>query len=62
MPRLDLPLCWFNRHAPIRDRAKWDGTHFVSKCRFCGTAIRRRTTRQWHKDWKPDHTNHPAWL
>ena len=55
--RLRLPLCWFNRHVPNRNRAKWDGLHFISTCRFCGARIRRREHGHWEKDWmdaKPD--------
>lgn len=63
MRKPEFPLCWFNRHTPIRDRAKWDGTHFVSTCRFCGSGIRRRSAGRWLKDWEPaDHDGQPAWL
>lgn len=49
--RFYLPLCFLNRHWPDRNRAKWDGSHYVSKCRVCGTPIRRRDKGQWQRDW-----------
>lgn len=49
--RLRLPLCWFNRHVPRRNRAKWDGAHFTSTCRYCNADIRRREQGRWEKDW-----------
>ena len=49
--RLPLPLCPFNRHAPQRDRAKWDGLNFVSSCRFCKARIRRLSQGHWKRDW-----------
>ncbi|HZU63652.1 MAG TPA: hypothetical protein VFF98_08210 [Novosphingobium sp.] len=51
---LRLPLCLFNRHAPDRNRVKWDGLHFIGKCRFCGKPIRRRDKGRWEKDWLTD--------
>ncbi len=51
MRRIYLPLCLFNRHAPTHNRAKWDGMHFISICRFCGKNIRRREKGFWQKDW-----------
>lgn len=44
-------LCHFNRHAPIRGTAEWDGYNYVGTCRRCGMAIRRKKHRQWRKDW-----------
>ena len=44
-------MCWLNRHKPRRNRIKWDGYHFVSKCASCGTRIRRRASHRWEADW-----------
>ena len=49
--RIRLPLCLFNRHAPVRNRAKWDGLSFVSTCKWCDTRIRRNPDGRWMKDW-----------
>ncbi len=46
-----LPLCLFNRHAPVRSRARWDGLSFVSTCRWCHAHIRRDPDGRWMKDW-----------
>lgn len=48
---LRLPLCLFNRHAPTRNRVKWDGLNFVGTCRFCKRTIRKQHHGGWHKDW-----------
>ena len=44
-------MCWLNRHKPRRNRIKWDGYHFVSKCASCGISIRRRDQNRWEADW-----------
>ena len=49
--RLRLPLCLINRHAPRRNRARWDGLSFVSTCSWCDTRIRRDRDGRWMKDW-----------
>ena len=46
-----LPLCLFNRHAPNRNRVKWDGLHFVSTCRYCSKPVRRLDKGRWRADW-----------
>lgn len=48
---LRLPLCLFNRHAPHRNRVKWDGLNFVGPCRYCKRAIRKEHHGSWRKDW-----------
>jgi hypothetical protein len=48
--RLRLPLCPFDRHAPRRDRAMWDGLNFVSSCRFRKAPIRRLEQGRWKRD------------
>lgn len=40
-------LCLFNRHRPRRERILWDGLAYVSHCRRCERAIRRRTRGGW---------------
>lgn len=49
--KLGIPLCWFDRHTPNRNRVKWDGVSFVGACRFCGAKVRRREKGSWVKDW-----------
>lgn len=51
MLREKIPLCWFNRHEPARDNVEWDGYNYVSTCRHCRAAIRRREKHRWEKDW-----------
>jgi hypothetical protein len=46
-----IPMCWFNRHAPKRDRVKWDGLNFIGHCRHCGAHIRRHPHGGWAKEW-----------
>lgn len=48
---LRLPLCLFNRHAPVRTRVKWDGWTFVGRCRFCKRVVRKEHRGKWRKDW-----------
>lgn len=43
--------CRFNRHAPNRHKASWDGQHFVGHCKGCGIAIRRTGKALWRKEW-----------
>ncbi|WP_144039887.1 hypothetical protein [Novosphingobium sp. TH158] len=57
-----LSFCWLNRHTPTRDRARWDGTHFISTCRNCGKPIRRVTSKVWRKEWMPEGSDNAAWL
>ncbi|MFM5908096.1 MAG: hypothetical protein ACKOPO_11025 [Novosphingobium sp.] len=45
------PLCWVNRHAPLRNRTRWDGNNFISKCRFCDADIRRLEHGGWRREW-----------
>ena len=40
-------MCWFDRHAPVRDDAKWDGKYYVGPCRFCGKPVVRRGRGIW---------------
>lgn len=40
-------MCWFDRHAPLRDDAKWDGKYYVSPCKFCKKPIVRRERGIW---------------
>ncbi|MCK9541761.1 MAG: hypothetical protein M0R03_06995 [Novosphingobium sp.] len=40
-----------NRHLPDRQQAPWDGRSYVSTCRRCGAAIRRRKHNRWERDW-----------
>ena len=46
-----IPLCLFNRHRPVREGVVWDGLNYVSNCRFCGKAIRRKSRGKWLRDW-----------
>lgn len=48
---LRLPLCLFNRHAPNRNRVKWDGLNYIGTCRFCKRTIRKQHHGNWRKDW-----------
>ncbi|WP_225009687.1 MULTISPECIES: hypothetical protein [Novosphingobium] len=43
-------LCVFNRHRPRRERISWDGLAYVSRCRHCNDAIRRRPRGGWRAD------------
>ncbi len=45
--RLWIPMCWFNRHSPVRDDAKWEGKYYVGLCRFCGQPVVRRGSGIW---------------
>jgi hypothetical protein len=57
---LRVPLCLFNRHAPLRHRVKWDGLNFVGKCRFCKRPIRKQDHGAWRKEWmEPGKPQHP---
>jgi hypothetical protein len=40
-------LCLFNRHDPDRQKARWEGLHYVGKCRHCGRDIYRRKAKTW---------------
>jgi hypothetical protein len=59
---LRLPLCLFNRHAPTRNRVKWDGLNFVGTCRFCKKAIRKQHHGSWRKDWMESSGHHQSRL
>lgn len=48
---MQLPLCIFNRHTPVRNRTKWDGLHYISTCHFCGKPIRRLDKKRWKLEW-----------
>lgn len=45
-----IPLCWFNRHSPVRKEASWDGKSYLATCRFCSEPIHRRSRGDWRKD------------
>ena len=45
--------CWFNRHSPRADEARWDGLAYCGTCEHCGTAIKRRRKGVWVKDRNP---------
>ena len=45
--RVWIPLCWFDRHTPARDDAKWDGKYYVAPCRYCGKEVVRRGRGLW---------------
>lgn len=61
--KIRFPLCLFNRHAPQRNRVKWDGLNFVGHCRFCKRDIRKKHYGSWHKDWLADRSsNKPLFL
>lgn len=47
---IGLALCFVNRHLPNRRAAKWDGTGYVSSCRHCGKAVRRKRRNNWQLD------------
>jgi hypothetical protein len=52
MPMQILPqplLCALNRHDADRQRAKWDGLHYVSQCKGCGRPVYRVTHRTWRR-------------
>ena len=50
---LRLPLCLFNRHAPRRNKVRWDGLNFVGTCRFCSKPIRKVNEKIWRRDTTP---------
>ncbi|MEO0031528.1 MAG: hypothetical protein RIS94_1286 [Pseudomonadota bacterium] len=39
--------CLFDRHRPLREGVRWNGTHYVAGCRHCGKAIQRQTHCGW---------------
>lgn len=43
-------MCWFGVHRPLRGAVVWDGIHYVSHCRDCGSPLRRHDNG-WRKDW-----------
>lgn len=47
--RIELPLCLFNRHQPVRDEVHWDGWGYRSTCQFCGTLVERERKSVWRK-------------
>jgi hypothetical protein len=47
---ISIPLCFANRHEPVRNDVKWDGLNYTGTCKNCGKTIRR----QKHKVWKLD--------
>ncbi|MCX7864611.1 MAG: hypothetical protein N2423_06215 [Novosphingobium sp.] len=44
------PMCWFNRHSPIRREVRMKGASYVGNCRRCGAPIKRRAHRHWVRD------------
>jgi len=46
---LPVRLCLFNRHAPVRAEAQWDGEQYTGTCRHCGEAILRKDRGVWKK-------------
>lgn len=48
--RWPIPMCWFGVHRPLRGAVVWDGIHYVSHCRDCGSPLRRHDNG-WRKDW-----------
>ncbi|HWU02739.1 MAG TPA: hypothetical protein VN222_08385 [Novosphingobium sp.] len=60
--RIPSPLCLFNRHAPHRNRVKWDGLNFVGTCRHCGKPIRRKAHGGWRSDWHLSTAEKPLFL
>lgn len=46
-----IPRCMFNRHAPRRSQARWDGLNFVSTCKHCDKPIRRVEHGVWKLEW-----------
>jgi hypothetical protein len=57
--RNTIPLCVVNRHQPVRQDVTWDGLHYVGNCSFCGRSIRRKSRRNWRRDWLPNHQPAP---
>lgn len=47
--RIELPLCLFNRHQPVRGEVHWDGWGYRSTCRFCGKLVERESKGLWRK-------------
>ena len=47
--RLGIPLCVVNRHAPVRNTAKWNGRNYSGECRFCGQPIVRTGRSVWRR-------------
>ncbi|WP_164852635.1 hypothetical protein [Novosphingobium umbonatum] len=43
-------LCLFNRHRPNRNRTKWNGHFYTSKCEACGQPVYRLGKQKWRKD------------
>jgi hypothetical protein len=43
-------LCLFDKHAPIRATAHWDGEGYIGECRYCGRKIRRHSRGNWKND------------
>lgn len=47
--RMRIPLCLFDRHAPVREDAHWNGKNYTGTCRHCGRDIVRRSRGVWKK-------------
>lgn len=63
--RFPFPVCLLNRHRPTRNHSYWDGAHFASVCRDCGSTITRRSRGNWvrtqnRKDKNGESHNHGA--
>jgi hypothetical protein len=35
----------------MRNRTRWDGNNFISRCRYCDTDIRRLENGGWRREW-----------
>lgn len=44
---LEQAICWTGRHMRSKDRARRDGTDYVSVCRRCGTPMRKPRNGKW---------------
>lgn len=40
-------LCLINRHKPDRNKARWDGFHYVGACTACGREVYRLKSKTW---------------
>ncbi|WP_162234213.1 hypothetical protein [Novosphingobium sp. Leaf2] len=47
---ISIPLCFANRHDPVRSDVTWDGISYVGTCKNCGMQIRRKKRHLWKLD------------
>jgi hypothetical protein len=40
-------LCAVERHKPKRSHAVWDGAHFRTTCKACGSQVIRIASKRW---------------